>query len=232
MRKTLKFITIIAGLLIFGSELMAQTAMVTQNLVVYQPSTRTEDAHCQITDLDEAFSNSDYNRSYYTNPIKPVNSSDPWVNSALIEYSQRTMGNRETGYNYTYPNSCLSLCAEVTCSNPARLVEGSDGSSSGTRIYTVKSGDFPIQSILFEIFKYQQNGNPYNPDSTPPIRTIALYPTDGNNICYGVGVPAGFALPLITILLITGLIFLALIPDVNKEKRYCIFARRGTARTR
>ncbi len=192
MRKTLKFITIIAGLLIFGSELMAQTAMVTQNLVVYQPSSDKDDAHCQITDLDAAFNTPANNRSYSTATIQPVNSSDPWVNSALIEYSQITMGNRETGYNYTYPNSCLSLCAEVTCSNPARLVEGSDDSGTGTdtRIYTVKSGDFPIQSVLFEIFKYQQNGNPYNPDSTPPIRTIALYPTDGNNICYGVGVPS------------------------------------------
>ena len=169
----------------------AQTAMVTQNLVVYQPSSDKDDAHCQITDLDAAFNTPANNRSYSTATIQPVNSTDPWVNSALIEYSQITSGDRNTGNNYTYPNNCLSLCAEVTCSNPARLVEGSDDSGTGTdtRIYTVKSGDFPIQSVLFEIFKYQQNGNPYNPDSTPPIRTIALYPTDGNNICYGVGVP-------------------------------------------
>ena len=189
----------------------AQTATVTQNLVVYQPTSTEANAHCQITDPDTAFANNTNNRSYVTGKIAPLNSTDPWVNSALIEYSKITPGARGTGNTYTYPNNCLSLCAEVTCSNPPRLVEGSDdSSSSSTKIYTVKSGDFPIQSVLFEIFKYQQNSNPYNPDSTPPIRTIALYPTDGNNICYGVGVPSN---------------------DINNTSDCCDTCRSGTSDT-
>ena len=169
----------------------AQTAMITKNLVLYKPTnTITAETHCQLSPSDVfSTSTSAYDRSYVTSPILPVNSSDPWVNSALIEYSQIASGTRGTTSNYTYPNNCLALCAEVTCSNPTRMIEGSTGTSSGAAtIYPVRSGSFPIQQVLFEIFKYQQNSNPYNPDSTPPIRTIALYPTDGNNICYGVEV--------------------------------------------
>ena len=184
----LAFVLAVAG--VFAS---AQTATVTENIVVYQPSsTVTSATYCQVTDPKTVMGNSAINRSYYTSSIQPVSSSDPWVNSALIEYSQITSGNRNTGNTYTYPNNCLSLCAHVTCNNPTRQVEGSSGGSSDvTKIYPVRSGDFPIQSVLFEIFKYQQNANPYNPDSTPPIRTIALYPTDNKNICYGVDVYGG-----------------------------------------
>lgn len=113
---------------------------------------------------------------------------DPWHNSALIEYDQ-PFPYSPTGdqINY-YPNHCLQLCATVTCANPSRKVEASDGSTNSSLILTqdVASSSFPIQSVLFEIFKYQPNSNPYNADTTPPIRTIALTPVD-DNVCYGVG---------------------------------------------
>ena len=190
-RRFIKVFTVLSLFLFPAAALFAQTATVTQNFVAY-PISGTQSAgesfaDCQIsTTTAERTGN---NVSFYTTPIAPVSSSDPWVNSALIEYSQQKTNAAGTKLR-TYPNNCLSLCADITCSNPVRQVEGSDGSNN-TKIYPVRSGDFPIQSVLFEIFKYQQNANPYNPDSTPPIRTIALYPTGNNNICYGVDVYGG-----------------------------------------
>ena len=187
-RRFIKVFTVLSLFLFPAAALFAQTATVTQNFVAY-PISGTQSAgesfaDCQIsTTTAERTGN---NVSFYTTPIAPVSSSDPWVNSALIEYSQQKTNAAGTKLR-TYPNNCLSLCADITCSNPVRQVEGSDGDNN-TKIYPVKSGDFPIQSILFELFKYQQNSNPYNPDSTPPIRTIALYPTGNDNICYGVGI--------------------------------------------
>ena len=187
-RRFIKVFTVLSLFLFPAAALFAQTATVTQNFVAY-PISGTQSAgesfaDCQIsTTTAERTGN---NVSFYTTPIAPVSSSDPWVNSALIEYSQQKTNADGTKLR-TYPNNCLSLCADITCSNPVRQVEGSDGDNN-TKIYPVKSGDFPIQSILFELFKYQQNANPYNPDSTPPIRTIALYPTGNDNICYGVGI--------------------------------------------
>ena len=119
-----------------------------------------------------------------------LNTYDPWHNSALIEFDQYvSSGDNDKHY---YPNNCLRLCATVTCANPARQTDGSTGTSSNTinTTYYVSSSDFPIQSVLFELFKYQPNSNPYNADSTPPIRTIALTPAGSTaaNTCYGVGV--------------------------------------------
>lgn len=114
---------------------------------------------------------------------------DPWHNSALIEYDQPFPYSQTGDQTNYYPNHCLQLCAEVTCVNPSRKVETSDGTSSNSLgiVQEVGSSDFPIQSVLFEIFKYQPNSNPYNADTTPPIRTIALTPVD-NNVCPGVGI--------------------------------------------
>lgn len=152
--------------------------------------------------------------SMFYNAYSGTHSSDPWRNSALIEFDQPYMRSRSSGTlwcngptcNYIdpsdsssghakgsgsfayYPNHCLHLCANVTCVNPARKTEGSSSSSNSINVYyAVASSDFPLQSVLFEVFKYQPNSNPYNPDSTPPIRTIALTPTNGN-ICKGVPV--------------------------------------------
>ena len=153
--------------------------------------------------------------SMFYNAYSGTQSADPWRNSALIEFDQPYMRGRSSGTlwcngsdcNYIggptdpssghavgtgsfayYPNHCLHLCAEVTCANPARKTEGS--SSSGNSIntyYEVQSSDFPIQSVLFEVFKYRPGSNPYNAESTPPIRTIALTPQNGNT-CKGVPV--------------------------------------------
>lgn len=114
---------------------------------------------------------------------------DPWNNSALIEFDQYiTSSNNDRHY---YPNNCLRLCSTVTCANPARKTEGSTGNGNSINTYyDVASSDFPIQSVLFEVFKYQPGSNPYNADTTPPVRTIALTPTN-NNVCKGVPVCTG-----------------------------------------
>ena len=145
----------------------AQTATVTQNLVVYQPTSTEANAHCQITDPDTAFANNTNNRSYSTGTIRPVNSTDPWVNSALIEYSKITAGNRGTAYTYTYPNNCLSLCAEVTCSNPPRLVEGSDDSSSSS----TTSSHSSIRSVL-KGWTQSLSRSVWKPSSTARSRSL------------------------------------------------------------
>ena len=177
----------------------AQTAMVTNNFVAYPNDSAQagNDYQCQV-----GFKGSGPTTAYYACPTHPEwgycidtkgnpssNSGhdvsnglisfspgrDPWQWGALIEFDQPRNPS-------TYPNHCLTLCAEVSCANPVRTV---DGPQSATKPLKASSGPFPVQSILFEIFKYQKNANPYNPDSTPPIRTIALYPQD-TNICLGV----------------------------------------------
>jgi len=158
----------------------AQTAMVTSNFVSYPATAPSANYQCVPgTTLPVAKDTSD--RSFVSNPISGANvqSVDPWVNSALIEYD-KPFPSDTVGTN-PYPNHCLMFCGEVTCANPVRKVTA----PSGTSVYLEDSGDFPIQSVLFEIFKYQKNANPYNADSTPPIRTIALYPQD-DNVCHGV----------------------------------------------
>ena len=184
-------------IVLFGTVcLFAQTAMVTNNYVGY-PSVATANFQCTVSPSEYT---SVLNRSFWTNSLPNAygqSSLDPWVNSALIEFDKVFPNEADTP---GYPNHCLTLCAEVTCSNPVRKVESSDSNSSsggnGNNISSVASGDFPIQSVLFDIFKYQANANPYSPDSTPPIRTIAMYPVQGSgvdNICKGIGVAKDIA---------------------------------------
>ena len=156
----------------------AQTAMVTEVSVNY-PTTAQSNYQCEddktLTDVSMLTGSGGF-----TNPNL---NSDPWHNSALIEFDQPT-----PLATPIYPNHCLRLCADVTCVNPSRKTTGASGSSSSVEVpYEVGSSDFPIQSVLFEVFKYQPGSNPYNADTTPPIRTIALTPTD-NNTCAGVRV--------------------------------------------
>lgn len=183
--------------IIFGAvNLLAQTAMVTNNFVYYSTTTYAN-YQCVLTteQINSLTSDSLGNRSFLykdSNANPPVvngygsQSTDPWVNSGLIEFDQ-IYPNSST-INPSYPNHCLSLCAEVTCTNPVRMVETSN--STGTSVVSyVSSGDFPIQTILFDIFKYQANANPYSADSAPAIRSIAMYPYEGSdvdNICKGV----------------------------------------------
>ena len=99
------------------------------------------------------------------NPTSNATQYDPWVSSALIEYDQPypspTIPNN-------YPNHCLGLCAQYSCSNlPV-----------GQTTYSVA---FPLQRITFDIFKYYNGKNPKSADETPTIRSIDVYPAQGND---------------------------------------------------
>ena len=227
------------------SNLFAQTAMVTDNFVVYPDKNHvfmSPDFQCRVGeyyDSSGTLTTKELYRDHNNRSFESGNTyiynyngqvTDPWAASALIEYDNVHLSTSTIGsnvfygeicsdptsdkckqlqascedssapgtpcnqgssscrcYSAWYPNHCLTLCAEITCSNPVRQVEMSVGSSgSQTTAVDVESGDFPIQTILFDIFKYQSGANPYSPDSTPPIRTIAMYPTDGKNVCKGV----------------------------------------------
>ena len=172
----------------------AQTASVTKNFVAYPTTVPDNFFHCQ-TGPDAT--------TYYPTGGMPVAADDrsfyiqgdPWKQSALIEFDQphnwATGALPTTPGNLGYPNHCLTLCGQVTCSNPVRKVAPPDNSSNSVTTMYEGSGPFPIQQVLFEIFKYQKNVNPYNPDTSPPIRTIPLYPSSGINdqtfTCRGVG---------------------------------------------
>lgn len=95
------------------------------------------------------------------NPSSNQNSTDPWVSSALIEYDQPYPSS--IARTNTYPNHCLSLCMNVVCTNKPM--------SQST--YSIA---FPLQNIKFDIVKYYNNKNVENPEETPAIRTIDLYP--------------------------------------------------------
>lgn len=190
---------------LFGTNIaQAQTAMVTEVSVNYPK----DDAGMSLSGVyqcsdgydsvlrDVSFIYTPTQRNDFGTLIAYGNS-DPWKNSALIEFDQSyeyknvPINGVNVSNFWGYPNHCLRLCAQVTCANPARKTEGS--SSSGNSIntyYDVQSSDFPIQSVLFEVFKYQPGSNPYNQESTPPIRTIALTP-QGGNTCKGVPVCTG-----------------------------------------
>ncbi|HOI41447.1 MAG TPA: hypothetical protein PK523_00745 [Elusimicrobiales bacterium] len=73
---------------------------------------------------------------------------DPWNDSALIEFERPRAA---------YPGGCLSLCVQIECVVP----------STPTL--------FGVDELSFEIFKFGPGGNPLDPASTPPIRTINLY---------------------------------------------------------
>ncbi|MDR1123240.1 MAG: hypothetical protein LBL61_01225, partial [Elusimicrobiota bacterium] len=159
----------------------------------YRPGSTT------AADKGMPYSGSVHDRSFYTSddvspyddlPSTRRGSKDPWIKAALIEYDQPTSNFHNStitsAAHYAYPNHCLTLCGEVSCSNPVRSVKMETGDAPMFE----RSGPFPIQTVLFEVFKYQKNVNPYSPDSTPPVRTIALYPAQENikdATCKGVG---------------------------------------------
>ncbi|MBR4682256.1 MAG: hypothetical protein IKP06_03015 [Elusimicrobiaceae bacterium] len=103
------------------------------------------------------------NRSF-THGISPSssqNGTDPWVSSALIEYDQPYPS--AVPSQNEYPNHCLALCMNVVCTNKPM--------SQST--YSIA---FPLQNIKFDIVKYYNNKNVENPEETPAVRTIDLYP--------------------------------------------------------
>ena len=109
------------------------------------------------------------NRSFSSSP-KPTNNgngTDPWASSALIEYDQ-PYPNVKASDN-KYPNHCLALCMNVVCTN--RPMSQSTYSIS-----------FPLQQVKFDVVKYYNNKNIANPEESPAVRTIDLYPdTESNN---------------------------------------------------
>lgn len=129
--------------------LMAQT-LDTKSTQVLQGA----DAYCNTGSTDVSYIN-----DTTTKPKSNRTSNDPWVSSALIEYDQPYPTPTSTGY----PNHCLNLCASFTCSNfPV-----------GQSTYSVA---FPLQRVTFDIFRYYNGKNPKNPDETPTIRSIDIYP--------------------------------------------------------
>ena len=125
------------------------------------------------------------NRSFRTfpSPSSSQNQVDPWVSSALIEYDQPYPNSRigaapnanrdnvnSTSYVNLYPNHCLALCMNVYCSNKPL----------GASTYSIA---FPLQQIRFDIVKYYNNKNISNPEETPPVRTIDLYPNPEQARC-------------------------------------------------
>ena len=109
------------------------------------------------------------NRSFVSTNIENGNGTssnyaDPWENSALIEYDQPypspTAGNN-------YPNHCLGLCMEVYCSNKPMAMS----------TYSIS---FPLQTIKFDIIKYENGKNISSENDTPPLRTITMYPGAGS----------------------------------------------------
>ena len=71
-----------------------------------------------------------------------------WANSSLIEFERpRTL----------YPGACLGMCVKMMCVNPEA------------------TGEFGIDELVFEVFKFGSGANPLDPASTPPIKTISMY---------------------------------------------------------
>ncbi len=169
-----------ALLLAAGAPLFAQTAEVRKAGVYYRPSTTTNGMYCDWSaeGLDELVdSGKGYNRSFVTSPAPDgnANQTDPWVSSALIEYDQPYPS--ATPASNEYPNHCLSLCMQVVCTNKPMA-------------QSTYSISFPLQQIKFDIVKYYNGKNIENPDETPAIRTISLYPNleeakCGSYVCPG-----------------------------------------------
>ena len=119
------------------------------------------------------------NRSFIFEP-QPASAShgnDPWVSSALIEYDQPFPTSETPGTN-EYPNHCLALCMNVYCNN--KPIGGST--------YSIA---FPLQNIKFDVVKYYNNKNVENPEETPAIRTIDLYPNQESAKCGSYKCPGG-----------------------------------------
>lgn len=79
--------------------------------------------------------------------------------AALIEFDRP-----DTPTSTAYPGPCLSLCAEVRCTN------------LGNPLNPLAAPiEFPIEYMRFEVFKFLPGTNPMNPSSAAPLRTIYMY---------------------------------------------------------
>ena len=76
----------------------------------------------------------------------------------------------------TYPDDALKLCVKINC-------KVADSTMT-----------FGIDQLDYEIFKFGSGSNPYDPASTPPIRTISLYSV-GTCGCMTKNAPCGTTPP-------------------------------------
>ncbi|MBR3632543.1 MAG: hypothetical protein IKN49_05760 [Elusimicrobiaceae bacterium] len=93
---------------------------------------------------------------------------DPWDTSALIEYDQPYPAPNQPN---NYPNHCLALCFDVYCTNKP----------NGATTYSIS---FPLQTIQFEIAKYNNSKDIGSSETNPAVRTIMESIID-NNILVG-----------------------------------------------
>lgn len=143
-----------------SAPLFAQRADVRKAGVYYNNnSTSVNQMYC---DWGTSVMSTTNERSFVYSPAPTGNNkTDPWVSSALIEYDQPYPST--TFADNEYPNHCLALCMNVVCTNKPM--------SQST--YSIA---FPLQNIKFDIVKYYNGKNIENPEETPAVRTISLYP--------------------------------------------------------
>lgn len=145
-----------------SAPLFAQRADVRKAGVYYKEgSTSVNQMYC---DWGTSVMSTANERSFVYSPAPTGNNNnktDPWVSSALIEYDQPYPFT--TPADNKYPNHCLALCMNVVCTNKPM--------SQST--YSIA---FPLQNIKFDIVKYYNGKNIENPEETPAVRTISLYP--------------------------------------------------------
>lgn len=144
-----------------SAPLFAQRADVRKAGVYYNNnSTSVNQMYC---DWGTSVMSTTNERSFVYSPAPTGNNNetDPWVSSALIEYDQPYPST--TFADNEYPNHCLALCMNVFCTNKPM--------SQST--YSIA---FPLQNIKFDIVKYYNGKNIENPEETPAVRTISLYP--------------------------------------------------------
>ena len=148
MRKLLMFfLFVFSSLLFIIPAAQAQNLYINQMDVYYKEANNDSSKYCNYTTVPAT-------------PVKKVSfvtdvSGNVWRDSALIEFDQPHKKIGES--NYTYPNSCLLLCASVQCASSTDDIS------------------FGIDEMTFEIFKFQHGTNPLDPSSAPPIKTISLY---------------------------------------------------------
>lgn len=137
-------------------------------------ATQTSDQYCGwsgptlIGNSPSLQDNDADNRSFVSQDLTNSNGSDyadPWENSALIEYDQSYPSPKKEN---NYPNQCLGLCMEVYCSNKPLAMS----------TYSIA---FPLQTIKFDIIKYENGKNIASSSDTPPIHTITMYPGAGSS---------------------------------------------------
>jgi flagellar hook assembly protein FlgD len=145
MRKIIiKFLSFLMIFFCAHQSVKAQNLYINQMGVFYKDGTGDSEKYCKYTTTTSAMSD----KSFVTGA-----SGNVWRESALIEFDQPY---KKSG-SYSYPNSCLLLCAAVQCASSTDDIS------------------FGIDEMTFEIFKFQQGTNPLDASSSPPIKTVSLY---------------------------------------------------------